>query len=61
MNAIYENSKTFFAGEVLPSDKGKIDFEFISDEELYFQSKLENISPSWLTSTALEIQNFGLI
>ena len=47
------NSRTFFAGEVLPSDKGKIDFEFISDEELYFQSKLENISPSWLTSTAL--------
>ena len=55
-----ESSGTNLKGELIPSEKGKIKFSFNNKNELSLLAQIEDVSPSWITATALEIPKLGL-
>ncbi len=60
LQANFENTKGIFSGELVPSDQGRINFDFRTDKNLFFQANVDNISPKWIAQTSLEIPKIGL-
>ena len=54
------SSKTNLIGELIPSENGKIEFDFNNESEFSLLAKVKDVSSSWLTATALEIPKLGL-
>jgi len=52
--------ETNLTGELIPSENGKIKFDFNKKNELFLSAHVDNVSSSWISATALEIPKLGL-
>ncbi len=55
-----KNSETNLTGQLIPSENGKIKFDINNGSGFSLLAQLENVSPSWITATALEVPKLGL-
>ena len=55
-----KNSETNLKGELIPSKNGKIKFDINSGSGFSLLAKMNDVSSSWITATALELPKLGL-
>ena len=55
-----KNSETNLKGELIPSKNGKIKFDINSGSGFSLLAKVNDVSSSWITATALEFPKLGL-
>jgi len=55
-----KNSETNLTGELIPSENGKIKFDIKNGSEFSLLAQVKDVSPSWITATALELPKLGL-
>ena len=55
-----QDSETNLTGELIPSEKGKIEFDIKKKSEFSLFAKAKDVSASWIAATALEIPKLGL-
>ena len=54
-----KNEKTNLTGELIPTDNGKIQFDINQGSEFSLLAKVEDVNPSWIAATALELPKLG--
>ncbi len=60
IKGLIEKEKTNLTGELKPSKDGTIQFEINKETEFSLLAKVRDVSPTWITATALEIPKLGL-